>query len=264
MFACRYAILRFLPYVETGEFANVGIVLMSATGKYFGFRLLNRRLGRVTQFFEMADAKALRAGLAAIKEDLERIKQMADANTIEGLFAELVRERETLFRFDLPRAILAESPEAALHDLYTQYVERDSVTKVKQEFVMEQGLRQLLSDAALVGQYVPTEVGVWPFQVKFPFVRTDRQGLRIIKPLHLSHVNPAEAVDHALFWAAKVNALKRRNLLQGEILFTLQGGLTDTAQLRVKSEVEGILHEVDVHVVDQTADDKILEFARAA
>lgn len=27
-FACQYAIDRFLPYMETGEFANVGIVML--------------------------------------------------------------------------------------------------------------------------------------------------------------------------------------------------------------------------------------------
>ena len=31
--ACRYAIVQFMPYAETGEFANVGVVLcLSADG----------------------------------------------------------------------------------------------------------------------------------------------------------------------------------------------------------------------------------------
>jgi hypothetical protein len=127
MFACPHAILRFLPFVETGEFANVGIVMMSTAKQYCGFRLLSRRLERVTQFFEMDDARTLRAGLAAIKADLERIKLLATSSNVEALFAELVRERETLFRFDLPRAMVCESPEAALNELYTRYVERDFV-----------------------------------------------------------------------------------------------------------------------------------------
>jgi hypothetical protein len=129
---------------------------------------------------------------------------------------------------------------------------------------MEQGLRQLLVDAELAEQYVPKELGVWPLQVRFPFVRTDQQGMRIFKPLHTSHVNPVEAVDHALFWAAKVTALKKRNLLQGEIFFTLQGHLTDSGQVSAKTEVEGILHEVNAQVADQEANEAILKFARAA
>ncbi|HVK54151.1 MAG TPA: DUF3037 domain-containing protein, partial [Burkholderiales bacterium] len=31
--ACHYAIVRFLPFVETGEFANVGVVLFSPNAR---------------------------------------------------------------------------------------------------------------------------------------------------------------------------------------------------------------------------------------
>ena len=49
-FACQYALLRFRPFAETGEFANVGIVLLAPEARFFGFRLL-KRYGRITQFF---------------------------------------------------------------------------------------------------------------------------------------------------------------------------------------------------------------------
>ncbi|TAM57619.1 MAG: DUF3037 domain-containing protein [Rhodanobacter sp.] len=39
-FACQYAIIRFLPYAETGEFANVGVVLACPATGYFGARLM--------------------------------------------------------------------------------------------------------------------------------------------------------------------------------------------------------------------------------
>jgi len=37
--AARYAIVQFMPYPETGEFANVGVVLACPTQNYFGFKL---------------------------------------------------------------------------------------------------------------------------------------------------------------------------------------------------------------------------------
>ena len=76
MIPCRYAILRFLPYVETGEFANVGVVLMSTAGRFLGFRLLKRRIARVTHFFDLHDNKPLREGLNVMREELARIEQM--------------------------------------------------------------------------------------------------------------------------------------------------------------------------------------------
>ena len=57
-FACQYALLRFRPFVETGEFANVGVVLLAPEARFFGFKLLNKqRHGRITHFFHQLDRK---------------------------------------------------------------------------------------------------------------------------------------------------------------------------------------------------------------
>ena len=55
--ACQYAIVRFAPYVETGEFANVGIVMMAPKQRYFKFEVELKRYGRITKFFDDVDAK---------------------------------------------------------------------------------------------------------------------------------------------------------------------------------------------------------------
>ncbi|WP_413913220.1 DUF3037 domain-containing protein [Candidatus Skiveiella danica] len=39
-----------MPFVETGEFANVGVVMFAPTARYFGFKLLGGRYARVTNF----------------------------------------------------------------------------------------------------------------------------------------------------------------------------------------------------------------------
>jgi hypothetical protein len=70
-FACQYALLRFRPFAETGEFANVGIVLLAPEARFFGFRLLNR-YGRITQFFKELDKKVYLNGRDLFKEELER------------------------------------------------------------------------------------------------------------------------------------------------------------------------------------------------
>ena len=38
-FAYRYAIVQFQPYSETGEFANVGVVLVCPETGFFDFKL---------------------------------------------------------------------------------------------------------------------------------------------------------------------------------------------------------------------------------
>ena len=70
-FACQYALLRFRPFVETGEFANVGVVMMAPEARFFGFRLL-KRYGRITQFFHQLDRKVYLEGRELFKEELDR------------------------------------------------------------------------------------------------------------------------------------------------------------------------------------------------
>lgn len=63
--ACQYAIVRFAPYVETGEFANVGVLMVAPRQPYFGFKLETRRHGRITRFFEELEPKFYREALRA-------------------------------------------------------------------------------------------------------------------------------------------------------------------------------------------------------
>jgi len=106
--ACHYAIVRFLPFVETGEFANVGIVLFAPKARYFGFKLLMNRYARVTNFFEQLDAKVFRAAMRTFREELARIDEMLkrlgtdrrlkglDHDNALALWNEVIKPRETM------------------------------------------------------------------------------------------------------------------------------------------------------------------------
>ena len=55
---CNYAVLRFQPYPETGEFANLGVVMLCSDGTFL-YRLETRHYKRITQFFSKLDKKVL-------------------------------------------------------------------------------------------------------------------------------------------------------------------------------------------------------------
>src|SRR5690554_2694543 len=71
--ACQYVIVRFMPYVETGEFANVGVVMISPRDRYFGFKLETRRYARLTSFFKDLEGRLYRSAIYAVKQELERV-----------------------------------------------------------------------------------------------------------------------------------------------------------------------------------------------
>ena len=134
-FACNYAIVRFMPYVETGEFANVGVLLWIPKQKTLLFRLLRRKYGRITQFFEELDKHVYLKAMADLDAELHRIQVLLQEDTVvtansnleygfhKGIFEEVIRPRETIIRFSEQRAILSENPEATVAALFNYYVD---------------------------------------------------------------------------------------------------------------------------------------------
>lgn len=74
--ACRYAIVQFMPYAETGEFANVGVVLACPQTGYFDFKLQTRRYARVTAFFDELHRDVYVGAIKTMQSELERIQRM--------------------------------------------------------------------------------------------------------------------------------------------------------------------------------------------
>lgn len=142
---CLYAIVRFAPLVETGEFANTGVLVIAPAQRFFGFKLMIQRHERITHFFKPLDAKVFRTTMRALRDELERAKALLmqhgfdrrlkenDIEFAKGLFNEIVRPRETVIKFSEPRPLLASDPNAALEELYAHYVERNFVTREYQE-----------------------------------------------------------------------------------------------------------------------------------
>ena len=271
-FACQYALLRFRPFVETGEFANVGVVLMAPEARFFGFRLL-QRYGRITQFFHQLDRKIYLNGKELFKQELERfsanLRQMAldgrkreiDLNLARNLFAELVRPREAMLQFDEQRIGLADDPKAKLAALYDHYVERNFVTKEYQERLLENTVRKFLFQAKVGSEYRQEKIGNDDFAVNFPFVRmTDGKADRIIKPLHLNQGDSTKILTHGGQWVDKVRRLRKRNALPDDVLFPVDAPLPNSKQFGAFEEIRDDLQKASIQVVSAKDEKLILQF----
>ncbi|QFY41711.1 DUF3037 domain-containing protein [Candidatus Methylospira mobilis] len=170
--ACHYSIVRFMPFVETGEFANVGVVVFAPNARFFGFKLLMHRYARVTRFFEHMDSAVFRACMRTLREELQRIDDMLkpkggdlhlDRAGALALWREIVKPRETMLRFSESRIVLAEDVQTKLQELYTHYVERNFVTREYQEQTLERNVRGWLRNAKLLEYFHPAGVSVTPF-----------------------------------------------------------------------------------------------------
>lgn len=272
-FACQYALLRFRPFVETGEFANVGIVMMAPEARFFGFRLL-KRYGRITQFFHQLDRKVYLEGRDLFKEELDRFtgelrrlaldgrKTQPDIPLARNLFAELVRPREAMLQFAEQRVVLADNPKEKLGELFDHYIERNFVTKEYQERLLENTVHKLLVRGQISNKYKREKIGTPDFAVNFPFVlMAEGKAQRIIKPLYLAQGDTTKILSHGGQWVDKVQRLRKRNALPKDVLFPITAPPTATKAYDAFSEIRDDLMMIDVQVVPANDETRILKFA---
>jgi len=272
--ACQYAIVQFMPHPETGEFANVGVIVLCPEERFFDFRLL-KKYARVTRFFEQMDNNIYIGGKKCFHDELLRIKQMivqalkTNEQAIQQqairLFADLTREREAVFRFDKPAVLLADNGIAALERLYNFYVEREFVTKEYQERLMESAVRKILLDADVASKFKGRDIGDELYHVRFPFVAGENgKETKIIKPLALDQGEPVKIYAHADHWLPKIRRLRERHLLPKDVLFTVTAPpVNDEKCKQAYNEVCDELISLDVQVVAVEDKQKILTFAKS-
>jgi len=271
---CQYAIIRFAPFIETGEFANVGIIMMAHKARYFGFKLQTRRYGRITNFFKELDAKVFRSAMNDLNEELERVHGVLkvhgfdrhlkenDANFANGIFAEVLRPRESIVRFSEPRAVLADEPKETLKELFAYYVERNFVTKEYRETVLEKGMRRLLFQSEVGERFQRKRIGDDEFSVTFPFVETlDEVPTKIIKPLNLAQDDSTNILEHGGKWMFRMNELKKRHVLPERVLLAVDGPAGGGRRDNAYHEAVEMLGDTGVTVLPYEKQEKILEFA---
>lgn len=272
-FACHYALLRFRPFVETGEFANVGVVLMAPEARFFGYRLLTR-YGRITQFFHQLDRQVYLQGRGLFRQEMDRfaadLRRLAlgDVHTTPDLplagrlFTEFVRPREAMLQFDDQRLVLADDPRVKLDALFDHYIERNFVTKEYQERLLENTVRKLLVGQRLGAVYRAEKVGNQDFAVNFPFVRLqDGRPARVIKPLFLAQDDTTKLLTHGGQWVDKIRRLKKRAALPQAVLFPVKAPVRDTKPYQAFEEIRDDLQAAGVTVVAANDENSILRFA---
>ena len=273
--ACHYALVRFMPFVETGEFGNVGVVLFAPSARFFGFKLLGQRVSRITNFFEQMESKVFRASMHATREELQRVSDMLkglgtdrrlkalDREASTHLWLEILKPRESIVRFSDSRLVMAVDPQVKLGQLFAYYVERNFVTKEYQEKALERGVRGFLKSAQLDASFHEMRVGNDEYNALFPFVALDGEHpVKAIKPLRLDHAQPAKIIDHGGQWRVRIEALKKRDLLPARVLFAINGDRSgESATARARREVVASLLGLGVEV--QPANDRqaLIEFA---
>jgi hypothetical protein len=268
--AGRYAIIQFIPYPETGEFANIGVVLVCPKTGYFGFKLQTKRYARYTNFFRDLEGKVYLRAVNAFKLELERVKTIvgktATENNVREAFQLLLHPRDALIQFGGERACLLAAPAENLEKLYQHYVEHDFVTPEYIEKKLERRIQKLVEGLGLKNPFKNEVLGKEDFTVNFPLVqKINDKPVRVIKPFYLGQAETNQIYDHGDRWLMMLRRLRDRKQLPNEILFTVEGpevvgNINPDLRLKAFEEVCETLNEV-AKVTKKIDEQAIIGFA---
>ncbi len=268
--ACRYSIVRFLPYQETGEFANVGIVLVCPETGYFGFKLQTKRYGRITDFFSELDSKVYLESMKLFRSELERVQkfvsdQSFNASAMREMFDALTHPREAIVKLTDTRPRLAENADKMLDQLFRYYVEREFSTPEYRDTVVARKVKAVVDSLKLEIPFKPLTIGDDFVSGHFPLVQQVGEGRvsKVIKPFALNHDEPAKIILHGAAWADRIRRLQKKKLIPSNVLFAVDGPSQSATKCMIAfHDICDELAEV-VSVVPSSNNKLIAEFAAA-
>jgi len=225
---CLYSIVRYAPYAETEEFANIGVVLCAPKKHAFHFKLTQGNDARVSAFFR--DDTIFPYAKDAVARELKLAKeQVRNIDTAEGVaqfFNYLTAKTESIFHFSSTRVVLASDPEHELALIYDKFINHAEYSKERREDILAKELKSRLNSySELKNAFKKETLGGDLTRFSMPFVaKNDDEILCAIKPLSFGQKEPGKMMEHCDSWVARVTRAANENLLNlANVLFTIDG-----------------------------------------
>ena len=220
-YACRYAIVQFMPYPETGEFANVGVVVAVPQKNLFAYQLETKRSVRLTQFFHHLDRKVFIAAIKALNEELGFLADAVKENRMPAhkAFDLMVRPLEAILRFSHERVKMTATPQGLTQELFERFVQHDFAQHKNYEQQLQTRVTRLVKNLNLKQKFEKDALGPDWYPVKVPMVqRKESDHTRIIHPLYFNRTEPEKIIEHGNLWAGKLETPEEMGKLPEDIL----------------------------------------------
>lgn len=264
---CLYSIVRYSPYPETEEFANVGVVLCAPKEKTFEYMMANRNDSRVRKFFHddcifplAKDAFYRELGLAK-----NTAAEISGAQSLSQFFHYFTAKRESIFQFSQVRVVLSNDPKTELLKIYDRYVNHSDYTKTRREEVLARELKKSIDRIdSLRNLFKHQMVNGTLSKFSMPLVAKREDIItRAIKPLAFEQTEPGKMMEHGDTWVMRVTRAAEENLLKIEdVLFTIdEPNSPNNAQVKVLNSIKANLDKHKIAHIPASDHRSAIEFA---
>lgn len=261
---CNFAVIRFLPYIETGEFVNVGVVAHCPEVDFFDFRIVKPTARRVWGFFPEFAKPTFAVVMGLLENELKRHRNPSglygeaaahrDSYIAERMaaFDALTRRRESLLHFGEVRTkVLREAPADAMDRLFDNLVNRKFARAPKyHETVMNERVKSWLREWRLTRLYKKADVGDAEFCIQLPFVhQIGTRPVHAIKPFDLKKGNTTDIYLHGGAWVDKMRRLRARGRQPEKMVFSIELPQEENLR-RVADEIRSELEAMNVITIE--------------
>ncbi|MDD7987288.1 DUF3037 domain-containing protein [Lentisphaera marina] len=228
----NYAVIRFVPYADAGEFVNVGVVAFSPiTGKLF-HKLETKKYKRLTGFFPELTPQIYLTWVKSYDQELNKLKKSFTHDGLDyflkeqqTIFKSLVSPKEGVFQFSQIATSMCKDAAVKVEKLFEYYVLRGYVESkryieeritqtIKLEFERMQILQNFKQDHT---------IGNDDYHVKMTFFNPMKN--QAIKPFDLDKKDKSSIYNHGDAWVTKIKRLKKYGFLPDEVAFTVKSSL---------------------------------------
>lgn len=265
---CLYSIVRYTPYAETEEFANIGVVLCAPKEKFFDFQITKRNDSRVRSFFH--DDCIFPIAKDTIQRELQFAK--AQANQVVGhqqlaqFFRYFTAKKESIFQFSSTRVVLSANPKEELARIYNKYVNHSDYTKERREDVLAKELKRSIDRIdELKNAFKHESIDGYYAKFSMPLVAKKNNEIKCaIKPLAFIQAEPGKMMEHSDTWVMRVTRAAEENLLMiDDILFTIEVPETPTAgQSKVIETIKRTMDAKKINYTSASNHNETIDFAK--
>jgi hypothetical protein len=172
-----YTVLRYVHDTTTGEFLNVGVVLLAPEARFMGYRF-RKTYGRLAKAFPSVDGEAFRSIIRAIESQFDA---RAERLAIELPFGEqgnafayatsVLPSDDSSLQWSPFGSGVTDDPQHALDHLFQRMVRRydDSQTARKTDDDVWRSFKHELETRRLLNLFAPKKIGVADDDIEFQY-----------------------------------------------------------------------------------------------
>ncbi|WP_040976837.1 DUF3037 domain-containing protein [Necropsobacter massiliensis] len=266
-----YSFVRFLPFFESGEFVNIGLLMCEPNAKKLTYRIVKKNDIRVNHFFRQS--KIFYDVHPMINEQLRYIVDKISSvpfNTNDEMinfFHHYTEQKDGLFQFSNAAVGLVDDPVAKFNELYEKFIKGAGVATESQELHIVREYKKLFKaqNDQLLAQYKEQLVQGSTAKFKFPLAlqnESTKEILKGIKPLAFDQAETSGMIEHCDSWVAKINRASEEGLLKRDnILFTLDTADTDS-KMNILTTIKHTFDKFKLQHTDWQDNKNILAFAQ--